>query len=450
MLCAGHMESSPLTENRRHALTVAGLVLATCGGVLLGRLLRSEPIAEYLASTAGAQTVAERSTPVDPDVIPGVEVLLRDSVHLLAGKRVGLLTNHTGRDRRGRSTIDLLHEASGFSLVAIFAPEHGLRGTARGGDRVRAGIDSATGVPIRSLYGARYAPSAAMLADIDVLVYDIQDVGARPYTFVWTMTLAAEAALRHGKGFIVLDRPDPIRADRTEGGVMRPAYRSLVGREPVPMRYGLTPGELARWLVASGRLPRGVRIVPMQGYRRSMWYDETKLAWSSPSPNITDLDAALLFPGIVLFEATNVSEGRGTDQPFRLVGAPWLTDADDIARELNAAQLPGVRFSAAVQAIRPGEKFGGRESHFVRITVVDRDLVRPVELGVRLLRAVYERHPTQFRWQAGRGLEELSGSRALRRAIVTSDAAVDELLRTWRREAGFFARDVEGSRLYPY
>jgi uncharacterized protein YbbC (DUF1343 family) len=441
---------SPEQPERQHGSTVVvviGLTLATLGGALLAALLRDGPLTNYLASAAEAQTVEPVVVVDQGDVVPGIEVLLGDSAHLVAGKRVGLLTNHTGRDRRGRSSIDLLHEASGFTLAAIFAPEHGLRGTAPGGAHIAAGRDSATGVPIRSLYGRSYAPSAQMLQDVDVLVYDVQDVGARPYTFVWTMTLAAEAADRHGKRFIVLDRPNPIRADRVEGGVLRAAYRSLVGREAVPMRYGLTPGELARWLVATGRL-RDVSVVPMRGYRRSMWYDETGLTWARPSPNITDLEAALLFPGIVFFEATNVSEGRGTNRPFRLVGAPWLTDAAAIARQLNDRKLPGVRFASVVRDVRRGEKFGGRAVPMIEIRVTDRDALRPVEVGVRLLRAIYARHPRQMRWQRGRGLEELSGSRALREAVMTSDDAVDRLLATWDREAGFFARDLQAHHLY--
>ena len=438
---------SSQNEGRTLGILV-GLALAILGGAVLAAALRARNLPTYIARSAGAQTLEGHGRIGASPVVPGIEVLLRDSVHLLAGRRVGIITNHTGLDTQGRRSIDLLHAATRFALVAIFAPEHGLGGTARGGAHIAAGTDSTTGVPVRSLYGPRYAPSRAALHDVDVLLYDIQDIGARPYTFVWTMTLAADAAGRFGKRFLVLDRPNPIRGDRFEGGVLRTSYRSLVGREAVPMRYGLTPGELARWLVATGRLTGNVGVIPMRGYRRSQWLDETGLAWKRPSPNITDLDAALLFPGIVFFEATNVSEGRGTDRPFRLVGAPWLTDAEDVAEEMNRHALPGVRFSAATHRIASGEKFAGRTIPMVEIRIVDRNVVRPVELGVRLMRAIYKRHPTEWRWQPGRGLEELSGSRALRTAITTNDAAVNRLLRDWSREAAFFARDVEPYRLY--
>jgi uncharacterized protein YbbC (DUF1343 family) len=379
-------------------------------------------------------------------VLPGVEVLLRDSLHLLRGKRVGLLTNHTGRDTRGARTIDLLHDAPGVRLTAVFGPEHGVGGLARGGARIASGLDSATGVPVYSLYGETLAPTPAMLADVDVLVYDVQDVGARAYTFVWTMTLAAEAAAKLGKPFVVLDRPDPIRADRVEGGLILPRFRSITGRFPVPVRYGLTPGELARWLVGTGRLAGVVTVVPMDGYRRSMWFDETGIPWLRPSPNVPDVEAALLYPGMVFFEATNLSEGRGTDRPFRLVGAPWLTDAGAIARELNAKRLPGVRFDSTSRAIARGEKFGGRTIPMVAVRVTSRDSLRAVDVGAQMLRAIHARHPRQWRWKDV-GIEELSGSRALRRAVERG--GVDSLLAAWRRESAAFAAGSARYRLYP-
>src|SRR5678816_171499 len=258
-------------------------------------------------------------------VVPGISVLVKDSVHLVRGKRVGLITNHTGRDEKGSSSIDLLYNARGVKLTALFAPEHGLRGSARGGALIASGVDEKTGVRTYSLYGETRTPTARMLDDVDVLVYDIQDVGARMYTYVKTMTLAAEAAKKAGKRFIVVDRPDPIRADIVEGGLLEKRYRSFTGLHNVPLRYGLTPGELARYLSRKGEIDSEVIVIPMKGYRRSMWWDEAGLEWIAPSPNIRDTEAALLYPGMSFFEATNLSEGRGTDLPFRLVGARWLS-----------------------------------------------------------------------------------------------------------------------------
>jgi uncharacterized protein YbbC (DUF1343 family) len=382
-------------------------------------------------------------TVVTPTVVtPGVEVLLADSLHLLRGRRVGLITNHTGRDRRGTSTIDLLHRAPGVRLTALFGPEHGLRGVARGGAHIASAVDSATGIPVHSLYGATLVPTPAMLADVDVLVYDIQDVGARVYTYVWTMALAAQAAK---KPFIVLDRPNPL-GDRVEGGVLEPAFRSFTGQYPVALRYGLTPGELLRYLVGSGQVRAEVIVVPMRGYRRTMQWEDTGLPWVSPSPNIRDPEAALLYPGTVFFEATNVSEGRGTERPLRTVGAAWLTDAPAIARALNARRLPGVRFRATTRRVGRGEEFGGATIPMVDVDVTSRDSVRPADVGAELLRAIYARHPKQFRWR-GRGIEELAGSRALRRAVERG--TVPALLAAWERQSAEFARAVEPYRLYP-
>ncbi|MDQ6828026.1 MAG: DUF1343 domain-containing protein [Gemmatimonadota bacterium] len=387
-----------------------------------------------LAGSARAQTSA---------VAPGVEVLLTDSLHLIRDKRVGLITNHSGRDRQGTSTIDLLFRAPGVHLTALFGPEHGLRGIGRGGDRIASAVDSATGVPIYSLYGATLVPTPEMLRNVDVIVYDIQDVGARVYTYVWTMALAANAA---HKPFIVLDRPDPIRADRVEGGVLRPEFRSFVGQFPVALRYGLTPGELLRYLVGTGQVAAEVSVVPMRGYRRSMWIDETGIPWVNPSPNIRDVEATLLYPGTVFFEATNLSEGRGTDGPLKLVGAPWLNDAGLIASDLEARHLPGIHFDSTSRTIGRGEKFAGQRIPMIALHVTNRDVLEPVAIGALMLRAIYARHPREFAWRSN-GIEELSGSRLLRQAVEHGD--VEDLLGQWRRESQRFGRETAPYTLYP-
>jgi uncharacterized protein YbbC (DUF1343 family) len=371
---------------------------------------------------------------------------MRDSLRVLEGKRVGLITNHTGRDRNGTSSIDLLYRAPGVRLTALFAPEHGIRGTAQDGVKIASAVDSATGVPIHSLYGDTRVPTAEMLRDVDVLLYDIQDVGARVYTYVWTMALAAEAAGKAGKKFVVLDRPNPIRGDRIEGGVLRPEFRSFVGQYPVALRYGLTAGELLRYLVGTGQVAADVTVIPLRGWRRSMWWEETGIPWVNPSPNMRSADAALLYPGTVFFEATNVNEGRGTDKPFHLIGASWLSDAGAIARELNAKRLPGVRFDSTTRTIAAGAKFAGRTIPMIEITITDRDAVRSPELGAHMLRAIYKRHPRQFRWQE-QGIERLSGSRALRQA-VEREGGVEALVPVWRRESEEFASATARFRLY--
>ncbi len=417
------------------------------------RRVLSERHAALFLSVFGALVCGTPSTPAtqaaEPspvqEVIPGIEVLLSDSLHLVRGQRVGIVTNHTGRDRRGTSSIDLLHRAPGVRLTAIFGPEHGVRGTERDGVRIASSFDSATGVPIHSLYGATRTPTPRMLANVDVLLYDIQDVGARVYTYVWTMALAAEAAKKSGKRFIVLDRPNPIRADRIEGGVLEARYKSFTGLHPVALRYGLTPGEMARYLIGAKLIDAEVTVVPLKNYRLSMWWDETRLDWRNPSPNIRDLDAALLYPGTVFFEATNINEGRGTEAPFKLIGAPWLTDAGAIALELNAKRIPGVRFDSTSRRIGPNAKFNGRTIPMIRITVTDRDAMRPVELGAHMLRAIYARHPREFKWESN-GIERLSGSRALRQAVQSGE--IEELIERWGRESISFRKEVAGFRLY--
>lgn len=379
-------------------------------------------------------------------VLPGVEVLLRDSLHLIRGKRVGLITNHSGRDRRGTSTIDLLFHAPGVRLTALFGPEHGLRGVAQAGESVSTTTDSATGVPIYSLYGQTNAPTADMLRDVDVLVYDIQDVGARVYTFEWTMALSAEAAGKLGKKFIVLDRPDPIRGDRVDGNILDPRFRSFVGEYPVALRYGLTAGELLRYLVGTGQVHADIAVVPMSGWRRSMWWEETGIPWVNPSPNLRSVDATLLYPGTVFFEGTNATEGRGTDKPFQLVGAEWLNDAGAVAREMNGLALPGVRFDSTSRTIERngGFKFEGKTIPMIEIIVTDRNAVRPVDLGVRLLRAIYARHRTEWQWRAS--IEHLAGTDELRSAV--EQGAVDALLAKWTREAEQFRDQTRRYLLY--
>jgi uncharacterized protein YbbC (DUF1343 family) len=396
------------------------------------------PLALCIAATATPLT-AQQST----GAVPGIEVLLSDSLHLVQGRRVGLLTNHSGRDRTGTSTIDLLFRAPGVKLTALYGPEHGIRGIAKAGEKIGSSVDSATGVRVYSLFGDVQVPTPEMLKDIDVLVYDIQDVGARVYTYQWTLALAANAAK---VPIIVLDRPDPIRADRYEGNLLDPAFASLVGQYPVVLRYGLTPGELLRFLAGTRLIDADVKVVPMQGYRRAMWFDETGIPRVNPSPNLRTLDAELLYPGTVFFEGTTVTEGRGTDAPFTLIGAAWMTDNAGIAAELNALGLEGVRFDTATRTIETGYKFGGQTIPMVKVNVTDRNAVRPVELGVRMLRVIYAHHPTDFQWRQ-RQIDRLAGTDRLRAAVEGN--TVDVLLHEWSADAERFREMVKPYLLYP-
>jgi uncharacterized protein YbbC (DUF1343 family) len=397
-------------------------------------LLALALVAAIPAPAVSAQTAA--------GVVPGIEVLLTDSMHLIRGKRVGLLTNHSGRDRQGRSTIDLLFKAPGVRLTALFGAEHGIRGIAKAGEKISSSVDSATGVPVYSLFGDVHVPTAEMLKDVDVLLYDIQDVGARVYTYEWTLALTANAAK---KPIIVLDRPDPIRADRYEGNILDPKFASLVGQYPVALRYGLTPGELLRFLAGTKLIDAEVHVVPMKNYRRSMWFDETKLAWINPSPNLRSLDAELLYPGTVFFEGTTATEGRGTDAPFTLIGAAWMTDNAAIAAELNGLALPGVRFDTTTRTIEPGYKFGGQTIPMLEVSVTDRNAVRPVAIGIRMLRVIYARHPKDFQWRVPQ-IDRLAGTDKLRAAVEQN--GVDALIAQWDADAARFAQQVKPYLIY--
>ncbi len=409
--------------------------------VSLVALLGAAPLVVGLASPLAAQ-----SSHAGP-VTPGITVLVRDSIHLIRGKRVGLITNHTGRDAAGVSSIDLLARAPGVQLVALFGPEHGLRGVAQAGEKVASSVDSATGVTIYSLYGNTKVPTPEMLKNVDVLVYDIQDVGSRTYTYAWTMALSADAAGKAGIPFIVCDRPDPVRGDIVAGAVLDTAFRSFVGQYPVALRYGLTAGELLRHLVRTRQVHATVTVVPMQGWRRDMWYDETGLPWVVPSPNLRTLDAAILYTGTVFVEGTNLSEGRGTDAPFQLVGAPWLTDAGAIVEALQARRMPGVRFDTVTRTIAAGQKHAGLTIPMVRITITDRNTIDPVQVGLTLLSAIRRRHAKDLVWREA-FMAQLAGTKALIRAINESDASVVSLRVQWRRDAARFAAATRVDQLY--
>jgi uncharacterized protein YbbC (DUF1343 family) len=354
---------------------------------------------------------------------------------------VGLLTNHSGRDRKGTSTIDLLFKAPGVKLVALYAAEHGIRGTEKAGAKIGQTTDSATGLPVYSLYGKQDMSVPEMLKGIDVLVYDIQDVGARVYTFEWTMANTAAVAKMP---IIILDRPDPIRADRYEGNILDTKFSSLVGQFPVALRYGLTPGELLRFLAGTKLIDADVHVIPMKNYKRSMWFDETRIPRVNPSPNLRTGDAELLYPGTVFFEGTTATEGRGTVDPFTLIGASWMTDNAAIAAELNAQKLPGVRFDTATQKIDSGYKFGQQTIPMIKVRVTDRNKVRAVEVGIRMLRAIYAHHTTDFEWRSS--INRLAGTDKLRAAVEQN--TIDALIKEWDADAVKFSAQVKPYLLY--
>jgi uncharacterized protein YbbC (DUF1343 family) len=370
-------------------------------------------------------------------VSPGVEQFLADVPAAVRGKRVGLITNHTGVDARGVSIIDRLVASREVKLIALFAPEHGIRGTAADGAKISSGVDHKTGLPIFSLYGKVRRPTTRMLADVDALLFDMQDVGARPYTYISTMGLAMRAAKEKGIPFVVLDRPNPIGGHIVEGSVLDTAFRSFTGMYPIALRHGMTIGELARMFNDRFGIGAQLIVVPMLGWTREMWFDETGLPWVNPSPNIRRLETAIHYPGTVFIEATNLSEARATDRPLEQAGAPWLR-AREVAEAMNALGLPGVRFEATRFTSDAGAaKYPARSLPAVRFVMTDREIYRPVRTVIVFIDLVRRMHPNHFRWQErGAGVDRLAGTDALRKAIASG--RLSDLLEQWDAGANDF------------
>ena len=336
----------------------------------------------------------------------GLTVLLTEKRHWIRGKSIGLITNHTGVDATLQSNYRLFAEASDCQLSAIFSPEHGLWGAVQDGIAVNS-IDNSDenllqarleNVPVFSLYGQSMRPTADQLEGIDLLVYDMQDVGVRYYTYISTLLHAMEAASDHGVEFIVADRPNPITCTAVEGAVLTNRFESFVGIHTIPIRYGLTIGELAMLLKAE-RVPScQLKVAWMHGYERWMWYDNTGLQWVPPSPNMPTLTTAMLYPGLCLFEGTNMSEGRGTTNPFEYIGAPWC-DGERWAGSLNSLRLPGVLFRPVVFTPAPvneSTKHARQTCGGVAIHVTDREHFRPIETAIHMLSILTSEYSDHF------------------------------------------------------
>jgi uncharacterized protein YbbC (DUF1343 family)/CubicO group peptidase (beta-lactamase class C family) len=323
----------------------------------------------------------------------GIDVLHSERFSALAGMRIGLVTNHTGIDSEGRRTVDLLYHAPGVKLKAIFSPEHGLDGTAD--KKIPSSRDRITGLPVYSLYGKSKRPGNQMLKGLDALVFDIQDAGVRFYTYITTMGYAMEAAAKKGIRFYVLDRPNLITASFVQGPVMDKDLKSFTGYFPMPVRHGMTVGELARMFNAEYRIGAKLTVIKMSGYRRTQWYDETGQVWVNPSPNLRSLTEATLYPGVAMVEGTNVSVGRGTAEPFEVLGAPWI-EAERLSSYLNKRNIPGVQFMP-VDFTPKSSSFENRLCHGVRIVLTDRQVLDPAFLGVEIASALYRLYPRDFK-----------------------------------------------------
>jgi uncharacterized protein YbbC (DUF1343 family) len=366
---------------------------------------------------------------------------------LFKDKRVGVIANHTSYNSAGQYIVDVLRGMEGVRVIALFSPEHGLRGTEEAGKEVGNQVDPVWGLPVYSLYGETKKPTPQMLADVDVLVFDMQDVGARFYTYLYTMALAMEAAAEGGKRFVVLDRPDPINGVQIEGKVLEPSCASFVGLYPIPVRYGMTVGEFARMVNGEGWLANHVKVnltvVPLTGWRRDMWFDQTGLRFIKPSPNMPDLETAAIYPGLCLLEGTNVSEGRGTPKPFRQFGAPWI-DPNALAR-LNGLKLPGLRFAPA-SFVPTSSKFQGQKCFGVEITLTDRTRLEPFWTGVQIINELHRLYPGKFEWHAAH-FDHLCGTSTIRAAIIAGQP-LSPLRAAWSAECQAFQPTRQKYLLY--
>jgi uncharacterized protein YbbC (DUF1343 family)/CubicO group peptidase (beta-lactamase class C family) len=383
-----------------------------------------------------ARALSARVSRPSREIAAGIDVLSADGFRPIAGRKIGLVTNVTGRARDGRSTIDVLTspeaKKAGVTVVRLFSPEHGLRADAD--EAVASGTDPGTGLPVVSLYGERRRPAPGELADLDALVLDIQDVGTRFYTYITTGGYVLEEAARAKISLIVLDRPDPIGGTVVEGPPADADKLSFTAYHPIPVRYGLTPGEMALLVNAEKKLGADVRVVKMRGWSRDLWYDETGLEWINPSPNMRSLAAAALYPGVGLLETTNVSVGRGTDTPFEVLGAPWL-DGGRLARVLNARAIPGVRFSP-VRFTPSASVFAGERCGGVRIDLVEREALRAVSLGIEIAVALRDLYPVE--WER-KGFVKLLGNGDAFQRLEKGETA-PSIIASWQRGVDEFLR----------
>jgi len=373
--------------------------------------------------------------------LTGIDVLEAQNFAPLAGKRVGLITNQTGIDRERRSTIDLLAHAPDVKLVALFSPEHGIRGTVDA--RISSTTDEATGLPVYSLYGETERPTDAMLAGLDVLVFDIQDAGVRFYTYITTMGYAMEAASAHHIAFYVLDRPDPLGGERIEGPMLDRDRTNFVGYFPMPVRMAMTLGEMAQMFNAEKKIGCDLHIIRMQNWPRRFWFSDTGLPWVNPSPNLRSPDAGILYPGLEILQASGVSVGRGTVHPFELVGAPWIR-GEELAAHLNRRAIPGARFEPANFTPDSG-LYRGQRCEGVRVALKDRDAFQTMHMGIEIAWALGKLYPRDF--DQARMIELVGNAATIEQLKNGGDAGA--VVPSWSKDLEAFRRMRAKYLLYP-
>jgi uncharacterized protein YbbC (DUF1343 family)/CubicO group peptidase (beta-lactamase class C family) len=413
---------------------VASIVAGAIADASVAQHAREQSANYYAEIVKALQQFAPRNEGIASSVkvLTGIDVLERDNFKPLAGLRIGLVTNHTGRNREGRQTIDVLNKAPGVKLVALFSPEHGIRGAAD--EKVSDAKDEATGLPIYSLYGETRRPKPEQLKDLDALVYDIQDVGARFYTYISTLGYVLEEAAKRKLPVFVLDRPNPIGGVDVEGPTADSDKLSFTSYHTIPTRHGLTIGELAQLFNRQRNIGADLRVIKMEGWRRSMWFDETNLTWINPSPNMRSLTEATLYPGVGLLETTNVSVGRGTDTPFEMVGAPWI-QGDKLADYLNRRDIPGVRF-VPLRFTPKASVFKDEQCGGVNIIVTDRLAFRPLLTGIEMALALRQLYPND--WKIDSYLKLLVNADTLER--IKRGQSAREIVASWNASLQEFRR----------
>lgn len=384
----------------------------------------------------------------------GLETVFDTHLNVLRGSRVGLIVHPASINSRYEHAADLFHACQEFQLTTLMGPQHGIRGETQDNMIEWEGFqDRRTNVPVHSLYGRTRVPTAEMLKDIDTLVFDVQDVGTRVYTFIWTMAHAMEACAKLDKRFVVLDRPNPIGGEMVEGNILEPAYASFVGLLPIAMRHGMTVGELAKMFNDAFGIKCHLEVVPMEGWRRSMWWDDTGLPWVLPSPNMPTLDTATVYPGMVLYEGTMVSEGRGTTRPFELIGAPYI-DPYELTDRLNRAGLEGAYFRPTF--FQPtfhkhvGQLCGGLQLH-----ITDRNKLKPVIAAVATLREIYHLYQESFAWKQPPyeyvtdklPIDVIFGTDKVR-TMIEGGAALADIEESWRLPTAEFLRLRQNYLIY--
>ena len=383
----------------------------------------------------------------------GLDRLLEEKLDLIKGKRIGLVTNQTGITRELRSNIDALASIEGVNLVVLFAPEHGLRGCEQAGELIESYKDPKTGVTLYSLYGETRKPTPQMLKNVDLLLFDIQDVGARFYTYISTLKYVLEGAAESGMKVLVLDRPNPITGYKVEGNVLDTAFSSFVGIAPIPIRHGMTVGELALMFNDIFSFKAEIEVLKISGWQKNMWFDDTGLPWVAPSPNMPNLETAIVYPGRCLLEGTNISCGRGTAKPFLILGAPWI-DGDTLAKILNSKELPGVKFRSTA-FIPTSSKYQEERCEGVEIYVLNRDEFQPVRAGLEIIASVKRLYPKEFEWRKWRtsqnkesySVDRLTGTDKVRKAL-NRGVAVDKIIKEWQEPLNTFKKNREKYLLY--